>query len=134
MNLPNIQVDMRRKGIFKEAAQHFYIYFLTDSNRNFIQVNLSTNLVRTMQEHKNSPDLFMNITAPHRLIYFEEYTQRERAFSRIRELLHWTRSQKEKLIRSVNPDWIDISIGLGFEQILEHSFGRRKLMSVQKTA
>lgn len=124
---------MRRRGILQEAAQRFYIYFLTDSNRHIIQVNLSTDLIRSLQAHKNSPDLFMGPVQVHRLVYFEELATREQALSRIRQLQQWTRPQKEKLIRAANPDWVDISVGLGFEHILDRSFGTKKSLSMAST-
>ncbi|RZM25020.1 MAG: GIY-YIG nuclease family protein, partial [Pedobacter sp.] len=30
----------------------------------------------------------------------------------------FTRMQKERLVRSCNPDWIDLTIGLDFEHIM----------------
>ncbi|RYF15267.1 MAG: GIY-YIG nuclease family protein, partial [Flavobacteriales bacterium] len=32
----------------------------------------------------------------------------------------FTRMQKERMVRSCNPDWIDLTIGLDFENIIMH--------------
>jgi putative endonuclease len=37
---------------------------------------------------------------------------------RFKIISKFTRIQKDRTIRSVNPDWIDLSIGLDFEQIM----------------
>jgi putative endonuclease len=37
---------------------------------------------------------------------------------RFKHISKFTRIQKDRMIRSVNPDWIDLTIGLDFEQIL----------------
>ena len=62
------------------------------------------------------PTLFFD-SAQHlnRLVYFEEINTEEQAMDRFKYVSTFTRPQKEKMIRSVNPDWIDLTIGLNFE-------------------
>ncbi|HQS06357.1 MAG TPA: hypothetical protein PLT16_12070, partial [Daejeonella sp.] len=53
-----------------------------------------------------------------RLVYFEELNSEPLAMERFKLISKFTRIQKDRMIRSVNPDWIDLTIGLDFEQIL----------------
>jgi putative endonuclease len=62
------------------------------------------------------PTLFFDSAQQlNRLVYFEEINTEEQAMERFKILSTFTRSKKEKMIRSVNPDWIDLTIGLKFE-------------------
>ncbi len=62
------------------------------------------------------PTLFFD-SAPqlNRLVYFEEINTEEMAMERFKTVSTYTRPQKEKMIRPVNPDWVDLTIGLNFE-------------------
>ena len=62
------------------------------------------------------PTLFFD-SAQHlnRLVYFEEINTEEQAMERFKMVSTYTRPQKEKMIRSVNPDWVDLTIGLNYE-------------------
>ena len=52
-----------------------------------------------------------------RLIYFEEFKTEAQALGRFKLISRFTRMQKERLVRSCNPDWVDLTIGLDFEHI-----------------
>jgi putative endonuclease len=62
------------------------------------------------------PTLFFDTAQQlNRLVYFEEINTEEQAMERFKFVSTFTRPQKEKMIRSVNPDWVDLTIGLNFE-------------------
>ena len=62
------------------------------------------------------PTLFFDSAQQlNRLVYFEEINSEELAMERFKQVSTYTRPQKEKMIRPVNPDWIDLTIGLNFE-------------------
>ncbi|MDB5003923.1 MAG: nuclease [Mucilaginibacter sp.] len=62
------------------------------------------------------PTLFFDSSQQlNRLVYFEEINSEELAMERFKTVSTFTRPQKEKMIRPVNPDWIDLTIGLNFE-------------------
>ncbi len=62
------------------------------------------------------PTLFFDSAQQlNRLVYFEEINTEEQAMERFKMVSTFTRPQKEKMIRSVNPDWIDLTIGLNYE-------------------
>ena len=93
-----------------------FIYIITDRNRNNLHVGLCSDLLKTLQFYKEMPTLFFdNSKQLNRLVYFEEINTEEQAMERFKQVSTYTRPQKEKMIRPVNPDWIDLTIGLTYE-------------------
>ena len=93
-----------------------FIYIITDRNRNNLHVGLCTDLLKTLDFYKQMPTLFYDSAQQlNRLVYFEEISTEEMAMERFKTVSTYTRPQKEKMIRPVNPDWVDLTIGLNFE-------------------
>jgi putative endonuclease len=93
-----------------------FIYIITDRNRNNLHVGLCSDLVKTLNFYSEMPTLFFDSSQQlNRLVYFEEINSEELAMERFKQVSTYTRPQKEKMIRPVNPDWIDLTIGLNFE-------------------
>jgi putative endonuclease len=96
-----------------------FIYLVTDRNRSCIHVGMSSDLMKTMSFYRQMPNLFFDSGQQlTRLVYFEELSSETLAMDRFKHISKFTRIQKDRMIRSVNPDWIDLTIGLDFEQIL----------------
>ncbi|PST82983.1 nuclease [Pedobacter yulinensis] len=96
-----------------------FVYIVTDRNRNSLHVGMSADLIKTLEFYKQMPNLFFDSSQQlSRLVYFEEFRTEEQALSRFKLISRFTRSQKEKMIRSCNPDWIDLTIGLDFENVV----------------
>ncbi|WP_291399435.1 GIY-YIG nuclease family protein [Daejeonella sp.] len=96
-----------------------FVYLVTDRNRNSIHVGMSTDLMKTMTFYRQMPNLFFDAGQQlTRLVYFEELSSEASAKERFNLISKFTRIQKDRLIRGVNPDWIDLTIGLDFEQIM----------------
>ena len=96
-----------------------FVYLVTDRNRNSIHVGMSTDLMKTMTFYRQMPNLFFDAGQQlTRLVYFEELNSEASAKERFNLINKFTRIQKDRLIRGVNPDWIDLTIGLDFEQIM----------------
>ncbi|WP_028295618.1 nuclease [Olivibacter sitiensis] len=96
-----------------------FVYILTDSNRRSLHVGLTGDLLSTVQFYKRNKQLFFD--SPNqvsRLVYFEEYDREDIALKRFNTLKIYTRPQKERIIRAINTDWIDLSIGLDMERML----------------
>jgi putative endonuclease len=106
--------------LIKPAMQtRKFVYLVTDRNRSCIHVGMSSNLMKTMSFYRQMPNLFFDSGQQlTRLVYFEELSSETLAMERFKIISKFTRIQKDRTIRSVNPDWIDLSIGLDFEQIL----------------
>ncbi len=96
-----------------------FIYIITDRNRNNLHVGLSSDLLKTLKFYGEMPTLFFDGAQQlNRLVYFEEINTEEQAMARFKTVSTYTRPQKEKMIRPVNPDWVDLTIGLNFESSL----------------
>ena len=96
-----------------------FVYILTDRNRNSLHVGMSADLMKTLEFYKQMPSLFFDSgNQLSRLVYFEEFHTETQALSRFKTLSRFTRMQKERLVRSCNPDWVDLTIGLDFEHIM----------------
>lgn len=96
-----------------------FVYLVTDRNRTCIHVGMSTDLIKTMSFYRQMPNLFFDAGQQlTRLVYFEELSSESAALERFNLINKFARIQKDRLIRSVNPDWIDLTIGLDFEQVL----------------
>jgi len=96
-----------------------FVYLVTDRNRSCIHVGMSTDLMKTMSFYRQMPNLFFDAGQQlTRLVYFEELSSESSALERFNLISKFTRIQKDRMVRSVNPDWIDLTIGLDFEQIL----------------
>jgi putative endonuclease len=80
---------------------------------------MSADLIKTLDFYKKMPSLFFDSAQQlTRLVYFEEFRTESQALSRFKTVSRFTRMQKERLVRSCNPDWIDLTIGLDFEHII----------------
>lgn len=98
-----------------------FVYIVTDRNRTSMHVGMSSDLIKTLDFYKQMPNLFFdNGKQLTRLVYFEEFKSEAQALARFKLISRFTRAQKERLVRSCNPDWIDLTIGLDFENILLH--------------
>ncbi len=96
-----------------------YVYLVTDRNRTCLHVGMSTDLMKTMAFYRQMPNLFFDSGKQlTRLVYFEELNSENSTVQRFNLLSKFTRIQKDKIVRSVNPDWVDLTIGLDFESIL----------------
>ena len=105
-----------------------FVYVVTDRNRTSLHLGMSSDLIKTLDFYKQMPCLFFdNAQQMTRLVYFEEFKTESQALSRFKVVSRFTRMQKERLVRSCNPDWVDLTIGLDFEHI---TFGRKLMNQV----
>lgn len=88
----------------------YYVYILTNANKNLIYIGVTNNLIRRVYEHKHHLDKG-SYTARYnidQLVYFEETSDVEAAISREKQLKGWNRARKNRLGESKNPEWKDI--------------------------
>lgn len=101
------------------AKMKKYVYLVTDRNRSCLHVGMSTDLMKTMNFYRQMPNLFFDSGQQlNRLVYFEELNSDNSAMQRFNLISKYTRIQKDRMIRLVNPDWIDLTLGLDFERML----------------
>lgn len=105
-----------------------YVFIVTDRNRSSLQVGMSADLNRTVQFYKEMPSLLFDAGQQlTRLVYFEELSNEQAAAQRFKLISRFTRIQKDRLVRSVNPDWLDLSAGLSAERVLVAQAYRQNL-------
>lgn len=96
-----------------------FVYVITDRNRSSLHVGMSSDLLKTISFYRQMPNLFFDSPGQlSRLVYFEELRSEGTALQRFNLISKYTRTQKEKLIRDVNPDWLDLSLGLDYEKMI----------------
>jgi putative endonuclease len=94
-----------------------YVYFITNSNRSCLQVGLTDSIVDFAKSFHKSQGILAELNiGRERIVYFEEFSEAFQAKERFAQVQKWTRSQKEKLLRAVNPNWTDLSDAIILEQ------------------
>lgn len=87
----------------------YYVYIMT--NKSFtLYVGVTNDIVRRTYEHKKH--LVEGFTAQYnidKLIYLEEYKYIYEAITREKQLKGWTRKKKIDLIKSLNPNFDELS-------------------------
>ena len=88
----------------------YYVYILTNKNRNVLYTGVTNDLIRRIYEHKNHVDkdsftAKYNVT---QLVYFEETSDVRAAIEREKQIKSWSRMKKLFLIREKNPTMADI--------------------------
>ena len=86
----------------------FYTYITTNPNRGVLYIGVTNNLARRLVEHyanKGKKKTFAGRYYAYNLIYCEHFKYVNTAIAREKELKSWSRSRKEQLIATKNPDW-----------------------------
>jgi putative endonuclease len=87
----------------------FYVYILASRSGGAIYVGVTNDLVRRVYEHKNG--LVPGHTKRYRidkLVYFEMHATALQAIQREKNIKHWPRAWKTRLIGQRNPEWRDL--------------------------
>ena len=84
---------------------NYYVYILTNKNKNVLYTGMTNDLIRRVYEHKqhfdkNSFTSKYNVT---NLVYFEETTDVNAAIEREKQIKSWSRMKKFFLIKEKNP-------------------------------
>ena len=93
----------------------YYVYILTNANKNVIYTGITNDLVRRVYEHKHHMDKgsFTDRYHVEFLIYYESTSDVKAAIEREKQIKSWNRKRKDKMIASMNPKWEDL-----YEKIL----------------
>jgi putative endonuclease len=72
-----------------------------------------------MDFYKKMPSLMFDASQQlTRLVYFEELNDEASATVRFNILNKYTHIQKERMVRSVNRDWLDLTVALNHENLV----------------
>jgi putative endonuclease len=91
-----------------------FIYIVTNKYNNTIYIGVTSNLPQRILEHieKRYENSFSARYNLNKLVYYEQYQMIGDAIAREKQLKGGSRAKKIELIRSINPNWIDL-----FEEI-----------------
>jgi len=87
----------------------FYVYILTSQRNGALYIGHTESLTRRTWEHREHlrPG-FTDRYGVTRLVHYETFESRERAFARERAMKKWRRLWKLELIERFNPGWRDL--------------------------
>lgn len=89
--------------------QDGWVYILTNRPNGTLYVGVTGNLARRMWEHRTGAvDGFAKRYGLKRLVFVEHHEVISEAIQREKNLKHWPRAWKIRLILSKNPDWSDL--------------------------
>jgi putative endonuclease len=89
--------------------RQFYVYILASRPGGALYVGVTSDLVRRVYEHKQG--LVPGHTKRYRinkLVYFEQFDAAHAAIQREKNMKHWPRVYKTRLIGGSNPEWRDL--------------------------
>jgi len=89
--------------------RQYYVYILASRPGGAIYVGVTNDLVRRVYEHRNR--LVPGHTKRYgidQLVYFEVYDTAYNAIQREKNIKHWPRVWKTRLITRENPTWRDL--------------------------
>jgi len=88
----------------------YCVYILTNIHKTVLYTGVTNDLARRIQEHKDGVVKgFTQKYKCHILVYYEVTDDIIAAIEREKQIKGGSRSAKEKLIESANPDWRDLS-------------------------
>jgi putative endonuclease len=90
---------------------------LTNSSNTTLYTGVTSNIVRRLYEHRNAAfkKSFTSKYALTKLVYYEVHLSIEDAIAREKQIKGGSRTKKENLILSINPNWYDLSKEVGVE-------------------
>ena len=89
--------------------RQFYVYILASRPGGAIYIGVTNDVVRRVYEHENK--LVKGFTERYgidKLVYFEVYDSPTAAIQREKNMKHWPRAWKTRLIAQSNPTWRDL--------------------------
>lgn len=89
--------------------RQYYVYFLASRPGGTIYTSVTNNLMgRTYQHRSKAVQGFTKRYNVDKLVYYEAYSSIQDALQREKNIKHWPRAGKTKLILQNNPSWRDL--------------------------
>lgn len=89
--------------------KRYYVYIMSNISK-MIYTGLTNDLAERVEDHrKKRNDGFTKRYNIHRLVYYEEFQNIQKAIAREKEIKGWRREKKVALIEKVNPGWKDLA-------------------------
>ena len=88
----------------------YYVYILTNNTNTVLYIGFTNNIERRLAEHKSETiEGFTKKYHIHKLVHLETFSHPQDAIQREKQLKRWSRPKKLSLIKSTNPNLIDLS-------------------------
>ena len=89
-----------------------WVYIVTNRPNGTLYIGVTSNLSRRIYEHRSGLMAgFSKKYGLNRLVYYERYETIIEAIQREKNMKHWPRAWKARLILELNPDWHDLYEG-----------------------
>jgi putative endonuclease len=89
------------------------IYMLSNKKGGVLYIGVTSNLPKRVYQHQTHQlNGFSKKYNLNNLVYFEMHDAMLDAISREKQLKHWNREWKIRLIEKANPEWLDLSEGI----------------------
>ena len=86
-----------------------WVYIMTNRPNGTLYVGVTADVVRRIWEHREGvAEGFTKRHALKRLVYVERHEDIRSAIQREKNIKHWSRAWKVRLIRQANPTWDDL--------------------------
>jgi putative endonuclease len=87
----------------------YYVYIMASQRNGTLYVGMTNNLQTRVYQHKNNlVDGFTKEHNVHLLVYFEQSNDINAALTREKQIKHWKRAWKLRLIEESNSNWKDL--------------------------
>jgi len=89
--------------------RQYFVYIMSNRNK-ALYVGVTNHLIRRVFQHKNH--LIEGFTKKYnidQLVYYEETNDIHAAIDREKQIKGWLRNKKIVLIKTINPEWKDLS-------------------------
>jgi putative endonuclease len=99
--------------MYRFINHYYYVYILTNPERNVFYTGVTNNLKQRLIEHwvnRGSPTTFAGRYYCYNLLYFEEFQYINDAIAREKQIKGWRREKKLNLIKGKNPDWMFLNV------------------------
>ena len=91
------------------TKKSYFVYILSNYSNQVLYIGVTNNLKKRVYEHRQQKeDTFAGKYKTEKLVYYECTEDIFSAIRREKQLKHWRREKKEKLIMQTNPFWEDL--------------------------
>lgn len=92
-------------------SKNCFVYILTNTSNTTLYIGVTSNIERRINEHKSGLiEGFSKKYKLKKLVYLEDYNDINQAIGREKQLKNWHREWKLNLIKSLNPNFEDLSL------------------------
>ncbi|MCB0725358.1 MAG: GIY-YIG nuclease family protein [Ignavibacteriae bacterium] len=90
--------------------RNYYIYILANKTHSVLYTGVTNNLIARVLQHKEQKtEGFTKRYKVTKLVYYESTTDVSQAITREKQIKGGSRQKKIELVKSLNPEWKDLS-------------------------